>query len=306
MTRWNWIRGRWVGAILLLGLEGLSGIRSSASEIRVDRPEVEIGSDLSDFSRAALLQPGYLSTLRYNSVSPFNPSQILDNITVTYLGMASSPSLQGISSGQRDSAQLRNFLGVGYRLSEAVTFSGNAFWSVRGVEQFPTQIHDPFLRLADGSFLSGENWNLYVDGRVHLPLSAASVNSGLSWGIQSVQVLTYSVPESRFSIGFSSSIRYNSFKLQGYGSDLDLYWGPSFLYQLAPTLGLNFLSEVLWSHLCHRGGSGWTYPSFDLEPGLAWDVLPSLSLNPYFHFPLGVKSNVYPMYLGLVLSWTLL
>ncbi len=271
-----------------------------------DPAEVESGSLDLDPGRSEFPRPNFLGSFQKNAVETFEPSDILKNITVNYFGMISSPSLQAVAPGYRESLLLRNFLGVGYRLSELVTLSGNAYWSVRGLEQFPTQIHDPFVRLADGSFLSGENWNLYVDARLHLPLSSASVNSGLNLGIQSVQALTYSIPESRFALGLSSSIRANVLSVQGYGSDLDLYLGPNLFYQLAPSLGLNCLFESQMSHVRSRSSSGWSALIFDLEPGLAWDVMPNLSVNPYIHLPMGGLTSFSPTYAGLLLSWTLL
>jgi len=284
-----------VGWVLVLDLNGWTDSGG------IDLDPIDLGYSTTEFPR-----PNYLSTLQRSTMTGFDPSQILKNVTLTYFGIVSSPSFQGPIRGQRESFFLRNFLGAGYRLGDSVVLSGNAYWSVRGLQQLPTQVHDPFIRLSDASFLSGENWNLYLDGRVHLPVSTASINSGLNLGVQSVQALTYTIPESRFALGLSSSIRYNLLSPQGLGNDLDLYLAPNLFYQLTPSLGLNVLTEVAVSHLKSRNFSDWIDPNFDLEPGLAWDVFPNLNVNPYIHIPIGGKSSFLPSYAGFLLSWTLL
>ncbi len=268
--------------------------------------EIESGLMEQDFYQYDFLRPGYLGTFEQVQSTGYDSGQIFKNISVNYLAMVTGPSFQGGALGQREYFNLRNFLGAGYRLGETLTFSGNANWSVRGTDQFLTQFHDPFFRLADSSVFSADGWNLYWDGRLHLPFSKSSMVSGMNLGVQSVQALTYSIPESRLAVGLSSSIRYNFLNPMGVGSDLELYLGPNVFYQLAPSLGLNLLTEVQWSHLYQQGFSDWTHPNFDLEPGLAWDLFPNLSFNPFVHLPVGSKTSLIPSYVGFLLSWTLL
>ena len=296
-VKWGWIMLGWVLAWPNM---------ATAEGAEMDSAELDSGVMDLDLLRSDPPRPGYWGTIEQGQKSGFDSDQVWKNISLNYLTMVSGPTFQGDSISKGEYFTMKNFLGAGYRLGETVTLSGNAYWSVRGASQFPTQFHDPFFRLADSSVWSGDGWNLYLDGRLHLPLSTASLISGLNLGIQSVQSLSYTVPQSRLAFGISSSIRYNMMNPMGFGSVLDLYLGPNAFYQLAPNLGFNLLSEAQWSHLYQRGRSDWALPSFDFEPGLAWDILPNLSFNPYVHVPVGGKSSWIPTYAGFLLNWTLL
>jgi hypothetical protein len=305
---WWFLRGGARLAGLALGLFLGLNVYGQAREIEsfgTDSSSAGSGGDL-DLAPTEFPRLNFLGSMQRSAWGGFDPAEVLSQISLNYFAMVSSPSFPGQAARVGESFVLRNFLGAGYRLGPSVVLSGNANWSVRGMQQLPTQVHDPFVRLSDASFLSGENWNLYLDGRIHIPVSTASMNSGLNLGIQSVQSLTYSIPESRLALGLSSSIRYNFLSSKGVGNQIDVYLAPSLFYQLGPSIGFNCLAEAMMSHLRQPGTSNWIYPSLDVEPGLAWDLLPNLNLNPYVHIPIDSTKPFLPSYAGVLLSWTLL
>lgn len=200
---------------------------------------------------------------------------------------------------------MKNFLSLGYSFSEVVNLSltGFAIWEPALKEQF--LIQDPFLMVSHNSILRLGNLNLYGDLRVHIPATTVSQQNNLLVGLQSFQVLSYGVGESRFVLGLNSSIRTNFYGSQGWGTDLEVYVSPNIRYQVSPTVGVAVAYEVQASHLKGVQPYRLTSDGTDIQPGVTWDILPNVTVNPFLTFQTGGKMSFKTTSLGMFLSWGL-
>jgi hypothetical protein len=222
------------------------------------------------------------------------------------LGAASS--LQPTVSGEPDPERpilLKNFLTAGYRLSEDVVASATLHWLHRPVHGQDLSFRDPYLRVAHQGLINSGGLVWYADARAHLAVSAFSRESDLLAGFQTFQILTYQVGTSRLSLGAYGSARYNVYGPQGSGNDLELYLGPNLAYQLTPTLSFSVLYEMGMSHAFGEPPGRMFNDGTDLQPGINWDVTPTLMINPYLNIYTGDKVTLDSTSLGMTLHWQL-
>jgi hypothetical protein len=257
----------------------------------------------------------HASTGAENIYTDAEGANILKKINANYFGILYGPSVRDPSSyqpraeGGADTNKpviVKNFLNLGYNITNEVAVTGSAYWLWQPVMKQQMQLQDPFVRVSHNSIWSTEQFNLYGDLRFHFPVTTVSRENQLHFGVQSVQVLTYAVPGSRLTLGTYGSVRVNSFGGQGYGKDLELYIAPNVAYQVAPTVALTVLYEMQSSHYYGDSSFPLVNDGSDLEPGISWDISPSLMLNPYLHVPVGKQTSLNSTSFGMMLNWILL
>jgi len=222
--------------------------------------------------------------------------------------LQNSTHLQPGLSGEPDPdrpVNLHNFLNLGYNLSNRLAITGTAYWTYQPFLEQKFSLQDPFIRLSDSSILREGPFNLYGDFRIHFGVSSASRQSDQYFGIQTVQVATFEIPDSHFTLGTYGALRSNVFGKYGYGYDLELYLGPNVNYQISPTLLVTLLYEMRGSHTFGDKFGKLNSGGTDLQPGLTWDVTPHLMLNPYLNLLTGGKVNLSTTTFGLLANWNL-
>ena len=242
-------------------------------------------------------------------------SGIANKFSLNYFGIFYGPSVRGPAVYQPDTRGVpdkdrpllfKNFLGLGYNVSDAVAVSGTFQWTWQPVMRHEAQVQDPFLKVSHNSIFQVDSLNLYGDLRVHLPVSHISRDNELLFGVQSVQALSYSLPEANLLLGLVGSVRANRFGSRGFGNDLELYVAPNLNFQIRDTLALTLLYEIYASHGYGARAFSFAGDGTDLEPGLAWDLTPQLTFNPYLHIPLSGSVNLNSMTFGMMMNWALI
>ena len=235
--------------------------------------------------------------------------------SLNYFGILFGPSVKNPSSYQPDPERtlkdqgrpllLKNLVGLSYDVSEEISVTPTISWLWQPVLKHETSLEDPFLKVAHHSLVSFRNFNLYADARVHLPVSRISKENQQVMGLQTVQVLTYEIESSRFTLGLYGSGRYNVIQSEmGQGNDLELYLAPNISYQLLPHVALTLLYELRNNHVYGEKMFLLQNDEMDIEPGVSWDVTPGLMINPYLHIPtkgLGLAATS----VGMMINWTL-
>jgi hypothetical protein len=240
-----------------------------------------------------------------------NGGTLAGTFAVNYFGIFYGPSVQNPSSFQPDSdgnpdpsrpLLYKNFLGLGYNISDAVAITPTAYWQWVPVRGGQYAIQDPYLKISHNSIISSGGFNLYGDLRFHIPVSDYSRAADSLGGLQTVEVATYTPQGSRFTLGFFGSARYNFYGSNGYGNDTELYAGPNVSYQMTPSLAGVILYEYNLNHTYGDPDNSLREDGYDIQPGLNWDVTNSILFNPYV--------NIYPTSatlkstsLGFLVSW---
>lgn len=200
--------------------------------------------------------------------------------------------------------QLRNYIGLTYHLNEKIGITPTAFWTVQAGPVKNFAIQDPFVRVSYNSILSSEWFNWYGDVRFHLPISTGSRENDLLAGVQTFHAFSYLFGESGFNAAIYTGVRLNSFGKYGYGNDVEVYFAPFAAYQLTDNLALSLLYEMGASHGFGDPLGKIYSDGTNVQPGVIWDITPSLSFNPYLNFYPADGFNLRSTSLGMTLSWT--
>jgi len=240
--------------------------------------------------------------------------QFVNPISINYFGLLFGPSLgkmgmlQSTVDGQVDPdapVELRNFLGLGWNITNALSLTGTLYWAAMAQSTQPLEFRDPFIKLAHNSVFNWGGFNLYADLRVHFPISWGSRNADMLASVQTFQMLTWAAGNTGITLGLWGSLRGNYFGSQGVGSAVEAYVSPNVTWQMSEKLGLQILYQI---NASQEVGSreGMTTDDVNIEPGLVWDITQNLMLNPFvrFHPYNGISPNNTSM--GLLLNWTLL
>jgi hypothetical protein len=237
-------------------------------------------------------------------------------IALYYYGIFFGPSIKSPKAYQPSPAGgynrdypliMRNYLGLSYGLAQDVVITPTAFWTWRPVMGQQLTLQDPFVRLSWGNIIDTEHFNLYADIRTHLGVSSASRKNDLRVGLQNFQALSF-VPDPDLNLVLSvyGSIRYNFFGKHGNGNDLELYLAPHLSYRFLPNLAFTLLYEMQAVHPFGASVGSLENDGTDLEPGIQWDISPTLTINPYINLYPGNKLNLQTSSIGMTVTWNIL
>jgi hypothetical protein len=159
---------------------------------------------------------------------------------------------------------------------------------------------DSFIRLKVPKLIDLGNFKMVADLRLYVPTSTWQQQGGEIVAPQLRFVPTYVIPNSRLTVGSilyyqqtfrNSRVDSMDTYAKNYWSN-EIYAGPNISYQVAPTVALTALYEFdtvrvtgdnsLAFMTDTRSGNGYT----DFEPGVSWDITPSINLTPFL--------NMYP------------
>jgi hypothetical protein len=234
---------------------------------------------------------------------------------VEYFAIFYGPSLQSPSAyqptayGGKDFSHpvvLRNFLGVGYNITDQIAVTPTATWLWNPIGSQSLVLQDPFIRLSDSSLFSTKQMNLYSDVRVFLPLTRLSQDQKMRLGFQTFHAFAYDVPRTPLTLGAYGSARVNFYGDQAFGNDLELYLAPNVNYQFAPDASAIVTYEMNAAHVL--GTKAWSLinTGTDLQPGVAWLVTPRLMVNPYFSLNTGGTVSAKSTSIGFSMSYRMI
>jgi hypothetical protein len=234
-------------------------------------------------------------------------------VGVNYFGIFYGPGVSNASSFQPDSngnpdpnrpLLYKNFLGVGYRVTNEIAITPTAYWQWIPVRGGSYAIQDPYVKISHNALISKGGFNLYGDVRYHVPISDYSRSVDSKGGLQTVEVATYTPEASRWTFGMFGSARANFYGKQGAaaGNDVELYAGPNVSYQMTPTLAGVVLYEYNLNHAYGDPNGALKDDGYDVQPGLNWDITPTVLFNPYVNiYP--TSANLKSTSLGFLISW---
>ncbi len=246
--------------------------------------------------------------------------KLIDKLTISYLNVFYGPSLAkpiarvqpDANTGALDPTSpllMKNFLGVGYKINDRLTVTPTFYWLYEPVTPHTFTIRDPYVRLSNSKLLTRGDFNLAADVRVAAPVSDASRDVNRITTIASKQIASYEMGKLTAGV-----VSYGAFHLQtksqnsaGKGvKNLEFYAGPNVEYKLLPTLSVTLLYELGMSHLQGTSLSSFNNDGTDLEPGLSWDITPSINFSPFLDFKTGQRVAADTTTLGAVFTWKLL
>lgn len=237
------------------------------------------------------------------------------HFNMNYFGVFFGPSIKSPSSYQPDTPGvtdtkrpviLKNFLGLNYNIDGQYSAGVTAYWTYRPVLGQQLEMQDPFVRFADNSIFQVGNLNLYGDVRVHLPVSAISRANHLFGGIQTVSALTFEIPDTRLTAALYGSARTNFYGKNGFGNDIEVYLSPNLTYQLSPKVALTLMYEMQASHTFGGKAFSFNNDGTDLQPGVSWDITPTLNVNPYLNITTGGRIGLDTTSIGMLVNWVLI
>jgi hypothetical protein len=243
--------------------------------------------------------------------SPLTGIPIFANYYAIFFG----PSVQNPSDfqvtpeGKLDKEKpllVKNYLTAGYNFNPQWAIAATGYWTWEPTQNHSLTLQDPQARIANNSIISTDEFNWYGDLRAHFPVTSGSRDLDMLAGFQNFNFVSWTPTGSRFTFGSYVSARYNVFGRQGAGNDLELYLAPSINYQMRPNLALTFLYEMGASHFFGDDFGTLNNDGTDFEPGISWEVIPSLTVNPYLNLYPGNKVSWRTTSVGATVSWLMM
>jgi len=251
-----------------------------------------------------------------NATGNAESESVGNRFSVNYTNIFYGPAISGASSyqpstkGESDPNRpvyMKNFLSASYGITETIAATATLYWQYRPVLGQQLALQDPFARISHAQILYTD-WglNLYSDARVHFGVTDASRNQDLYTGLQNFSYLSWNIATSRSTVALRASARYNIYGKRGSGTDTEFYLAPEYTYQLLHNFAFTLLYEMGASHQFGDTVSYFTNDGTDLEPGVSWDITPSLNFNPYLNLFTGGKVTARSTSVGAFLSWNIL
>ncbi len=212
-------------------------------------------------------------------------------IYFSYFGMYQGPSLSNPGGrGAIDSSSLtyengeqnlQNQFKLDYFLSPNVFVGAVLNFQINPLGGTPIHMLDSGVRIGHQRIIHTDSLNLMADFRVTGPLKPENRRRNELVDFQSLQVLNYNIPKTKFSLGvvgfhtlqlYGSNLPILPSNDLGAAKDWNLYLGPYASYHLSNSFAAIVAYDV---HPYHRVGANWdtwvSDPS-DIAPGISWDI----------------------------------
>ncbi len=251
-------------------------------------------------SSLALAQSSNTSTAKVEQKSTLE--KVAEKIQFNYAGEFSGPSPARIdenfstpgSDGQpQGSANLRNMIGLGYRINKEWVAGATADFLFQPWN--PTAafvLRDPWARIGTSKLVSYKSFTMSGDLRAYVPISNASQSKALFTGVRNTLFSLFEVPNTRVSFGHYSFIRGNIYYADGVlkdgnvqGTYFDSYLAAHLNFQVSPAVQLTLWSDVVSPCLSRTGAwDPFGVDLFNIQPKVNIDVTKWLTLTPYVKF----------------------
>jgi hypothetical protein len=163
------------------------------------------------------------------------------------------------------------------------------FNPISGTGQTLFNMSDSGVRIGDKQIYHSEHLNFMADLRVMAPLRPSYRANDEQVDIQSLQVLSWDVPKTKWNLGV---LGFHYYQLYGSGvpiknpmmanapRDLTMYIAPNATYQFAKTVGATLFVEFYPYHVLNRSWFEFASDPMDIAPGISWDITPTINVNP--------------------------
>lgn len=249
--------------------------------------------------------------------------KLIDQITASYSGVFSGPSIGNPSNYQPDDQGhiieepfnrivLRNSINVGYKLSSDIVAGPVAnfnYYPFPVVSNNAFELADPAIRISHSKLINEGNFNMSGDVRALIPATQRTQSKGIITAIRAWQTSTYQVPNSRLQLGAYSFARAYLYK-SGAKEDsmtLEAYLAPFVGYEFNKTVSMSLTYEMNALHRANESIFSWSPKDpTDLSLGLSVNVSPKISVNPYIEIFPGGKINLDATQVGAFITARLL
>lgn len=219
---------------------------------------------------------------------------LLENARVTYTLDYYGASVGRPSSGYQPDRQtgaddltthvfVRHGLGLGYALGGTTLGVTGTFDNSFNNRARPFTLQDPYLTASNGSIFKSGNYTFGGEIRAYLGASDASQKANMIVNFRTYQFNKLVLPETPVTLKLTTYFRpyvYSKY-VDPTTRGLQIYAGPEVDYQVTPTLTAWLLFEYYGQSFPGRGAFNFSTQFTDLEPGISWDITPSLSFTPY-------------------------
>ena len=190
---------------------------------------------------------------------------------------------------------------LGYRLTDR--FSLRVAGGARQTAGAGFSVADPSLRANMARLATFGPATLNAEVRYSIPVTQANAYAGHYGTVQLRQAIAMPFGKSRFSA--TMFLRETTTLRSDYAGQqtLGVYAGPQLEYQVGPTVQLWGILEASASHVAGAGFSG---QIDDFEPGLSWDITPTLSFSPFLDIKLATAPSINTTSVNAMLIWSLL
>jgi len=190
---------------------------------------------------------------------------------------------------------------LGYRLTDR--FSLRAAGGARQTAGVGFTVADPSLRANMARIATIGPATINAELRYIIPATKPNAYAGHYGTVQLRQAVAIPFGKSRFSA--TLYLRETTAILSDYKGQatLSLYGGPQLEYQIAPTVQL---WGILESSAAHVAGSGFSGQFDDFEPGLSWDITPTVSFSPFLDIKMATAPSINTTSVNAMLVWSLL
>ncbi|MBI3535439.1 MAG: hypothetical protein HY072_08170 [Deltaproteobacteria bacterium] len=250
---------------------------------------------------AIVWTPGYSDTQTTTAAtSEAKAPSIKDTMSITYVNQFFGPAVTNPFSGMQPDVNLgrgsqnaplglTNWLGIAFKLNQ---YPNIALEPVIKFELLPVREHDftmkdPYLKLKHTKLVNIGNFNLYADLRLVPGVTTASRTKNLVGSVISKQVASYDIPDTKFCISSTTVVVASFYSGYAVGKpDLIVDVSPNVSYSLLPNLTVD-LSYAL--ETAHVRGATFSNQDITLDPGITWDITPTVQFQPYLDFKLNKR-----------------
>lgn len=245
-------------------------------------------------------------------------SSILDKISVSYtawlFGSSISDPLSGtqtdINTGKKDLSsplKVKNYLNPTYKLSESVTVGPVLYWTYEARNRGLT-MKDPYIKITNGKIYSNGNLNVLADLRASKAVTDASDKAGLTGYFASKTNTTYTIPNSRFTLGFLTFVEYDlrNGKAAPTANRYTIEGQPTVEYKVRSNLSATLYYDLNGKNTINKGFFDVTDDGTGLGPGLSWDITPAVNFSPWLEIKTGNRVATDTTQIQAILSWKLL
>ena len=218
--------------------------------------------------------------------------KLIDKVTASFYGSFMGPSLgdpnalQPKVDGSRGTTKQRmdSSLMAGYKLTPQVKVTGSYNFFYYPVMGHDIVMKDPHISVSHNKLYDKNGLNLTADLRTYLPFTtASSTTNDMKIGVRSTQLLTWEIPNSRWTVGTWTYVKSNVLGsghtvVEDLPPDWILYYAAHSEFKIKPNLQATWYWEADHAHAL---GGGWDNEDSDMGIGVNWDVTSKISLNPY-------------------------
>lgn len=236
--------------------------------------------------------------------------KIRQDLTSSYFGIftggAANDPLAKVQPDLETGVTLDNQLTLGYKITPKLTASINPVYTIRALGNDGMTASN--VRLSHSSLISRGGFNLGADLRAYPGVTDDLKASNINLYLRSDQVASYTIPGSRFGLGLITSVRnyQRNSKADANAMDFKFKAIPNAEYRVSSKLAVTAMYEMAMAHNKGDPATSMNNAGTYFEPGLSWDISPTMNLNPYVDIATGTQIKAATSQIGAILAWKLL